>query len=96
MWRRAEVRIGDQTAEQAMVDFGGRPALLPEFLEWPTRLVAGTEIMIGDETRIAGASYACAQQFHVKLLVPPQREAAPEPAESPESVKTSRRKGSNP
>jgi hypothetical protein len=68
MWRKAKVTVGDETADQALVDFADKTATKPEWLEWPGRVDIDTAIMIGDETRYAGPAQAIARQWHIPLM----------------------------
>jgi hypothetical protein len=85
MWRQAKVTVGDETADQAMVDFEGRQ---PVALEWPIPLALNAEIKIGEQTYFADLAQACAGKFHTRLmpvpLLPTVQEQSPAPpAETP-------------
>lgn len=66
MWKQAKVTVGEETADQAMVDFTGKT---PVVLEWPTPLKFNTEIKVGEEIYFAGyVPQAIGGKFHMVLM----------------------------
>jgi hypothetical protein len=92
MWKQTRVTVGDETADQAMVDFDGND---PVVLEWPEFLLFNDEIKVGDTTYFAGFATACAGKFHIPLMREARRPRVEEqPPEPPAETPT--RKGKKP
>lgn len=78
MWKQTKVTVGEETADQAMVDFAPGRHGPPVVLEWPTPLPLNAEINIGDATYFADDAQACGGKFHIALMPEQRLPAAPE------------------